>query len=154
MDGHDQLVNDILAVIPDANPLWIDQQVSLHLSVDPIPLHARARILDSAFKIGYVKVDQNPRPLAEIAALPPLPVAPPLPLPPPTHAAQPSSARAAGKRKAPERAPASSTAKKQALSVRVDYTQTQRPPSHQKDSWYRDLSIKYLTVTFANLPLH
>lgn len=149
----DQVVENVLAIIPDACPLWINYLAVLHLAVDTVPFNAQVRILDAAFKYGYVKA-QDPKPPAALLPVPVFPAAPPQPAPPPPAQVAPLSARAAEKRKAPDPAPASPPVKKRALDIRVDFTQTQRPSSHKNDSWYKDLSIKYLTAVFTNLPLH
>jgi hypothetical protein len=141
----EELVNDILAVIPDACPGWVRQQILLQLAVDPIAYHAQARILDSAFSYGYVKSVPPPEP---VDPPPPVPRAAPPPPAPKAHAAE--------KRKAPNQNPAPSAhiSKKRVVSPRIDYTQLQRPGQQGRDFYYRDFSVKYLCAAFGKLPLH
>lgn len=138
----EQLVNDITAIIPDACPRWIREQVLLQMAVDPTPYHIQARILDSAFTVGYVKVAPEPPPMA-------------LPAPPPPPPAAVPGARAAEKRKAPAQDPANlHINKKRVVPARVDYTQPQVPAGHVRDIWYTELCIKYLSAAFGTLPIH
>ncbi|KAB5596364.1 Pectinesterase [Ceratobasidium theobromae] len=156
MDIRNQLVNDILAIIPDANPAWLLEQVSLHLAAGPGVLDARAYILDSAFMYGYVKASNNPGPLGAPPPPPPA-LAAAAPLPPPAPApvralAPHPGVRPAQKRKALESVAASPT-KKQALPSRVDYTKTQRPPSHTRDLCIRRQFSEYAYLVPTYLAL-
>ncbi|QRV86360.1 TRIAD3 [Ceratobasidium sp. AG-Ba] len=137
----EQITSDILAFIPDANPDWVYQQVLLQLATDPIPLHAQARILDSAFTHGYVKLEKHQQPVQHqhVAPAPPRIV---------------SKSSTAGKRKALDENPGSNahSPKKQATAARFDYTQLDRPQSVMNAS-YQDLSYRYLCAKLGKLPV-
>ncbi|KAG8745956.1 hypothetical protein FRC10_006519 [Ceratobasidium sp. 414] len=135
----EQLVNDILAVIPDASSDWIRQQVTLQLAVDPVPYHAQVRILDSAFTYGYVKSAQPSNPVPQ----------------PPAAPAAVSQTSTAKKRKAPDQNPGPSKhPPKKRVAPRFDYTQLERPGQQGGDPYYRELSIKYLCAKLGKLPVH
>ncbi|CUA75091.1 TRIAD3 [Rhizoctonia solani] len=137
MADRNKLLEDIIAVIPDISPRWLQYQIALHLASYPNPAHTQMLILDSAFNHGYVKeADQPVHP--GIPPIPQLPVAPPQPQPPPplVHAAPaapaapaalaapaPPGTKAGGKRKAIEPAEPPN-AKKRAIDQTVDFTQT------------------------------
>ncbi|KAG8719751.1 hypothetical protein FRC08_002111 [Ceratobasidium sp. 394] len=131
----EQLVNDILAVIPDASPDWTRQQVALHLAVDPVPFNAQARILDSAFTHGYLKSAQPPNPVPQPSA--------------------PSVVSAGKKRKATDQKPGPSQhPSKKRAAPRFDYTQLERPGQEGGDAYYGELSVKYLCAKFEKLPVY
>ncbi|CAE6518468.1 unnamed protein product [Rhizoctonia solani] len=152
MADREKLLEDILGVLPDMNPPWLQYQIALHLAIDPDPSHTQMRILDSAFAHGYVKVAEQPA----LPGIPPIPqhavaapVPPPLAHPPPV----PSDARAGEKRKAPEPAVAPD-AKRRAIGKTVDFTQTIRPFVQGRDFKYQELSLSYLNAKLVNLPMN
>ncbi|KAG8763530.1 hypothetical protein FRC11_002043 [Ceratobasidium sp. 423] len=152
MADRDKLLEDILGVLPDMNPPWLQYQIALHLAVDPDPSHAQMRILDSAFTHGYVKVAEQPA-FPGIPPIPQHPVAAPVP-PPPAHPAPvPPGARVGGKRKAPEPA-VFPDAKKRAIGKTVDFTQMIRPFVQGRDFKYQELSLSYLNAEVVNLPMN
>ncbi|KAG8779373.1 hypothetical protein FRC12_024334 [Ceratobasidium sp. 428] len=130
----EQVVNDVLAVIPDVNPDYLRELAVLHLTTDPVTYHAKVRILDSLLTHDYVKA-----------------VEPPIPAPQPPAALAPSAIK---KRKAPDQNPDASvhTPKKRAVLPRFDYTQSQRP-GLLGDFYYQELAIKYLCAKFGQLPV-
>ncbi|QRW27013.1 endoplasmic reticulum membrane protein [Rhizoctonia solani] len=146
MADREKILEDILGVLPDMSPPWLQYQIALHLAIDPNPSHTQMRILDSAFAYGYVKVAEQPVPPG-IPPIPRLPIpataAAAVPLPP----VQPPQPR---KRKASE--PTISPNKKQALDKTVDFTQVTRPFVQGRDFKYQELSLSYLNAELANLP--
>ncbi|GAB1517258.1 hypothetical protein RhiTH_000302 [Rhizoctonia solani] len=164
MADREKILEDILGVLPDMSPPWLQYQIALHLAIDPNPSHTQMRILDSAFAYGYVKVAEQPVPpgippiprlpipATAAAAVPLPPVQPPQPrVRPPAQPVQiPPGAHAAQKRKASE--PTISPNKKQALDKTVDFTQVTRPFVQGRDFKYQELSLSYLNAELANLP--
>jgi hypothetical protein len=154
MADREKLLQDILAVLPDMSPPWLQYQIALHLAIDPNPSHTQIRILDSALAYGYVKAVERSVPLG-IPPIPQMPAVPPGPLPPiqpPAQAVQmPPGAHVGQKRKAPEPA-VPLNAKRQAMHKTVDFTQTVRPFVEGRDFKYQELSLSYLNAELSNLP--
>ncbi|KAL5635759.1 hypothetical protein ACGC1H_004539 [Rhizoctonia solani] len=145
-----KILEEILGVLPDISPPWLQYQIALHLAVDPNPSHTQIRILDAACAYGYVKEAEQPVP----PGLPPIPQFPVAP-PPPAHAAAPAppSVQAGEKRKASEPAEPPD-AKKRAIGKTVDFTRTIRPFVQGRDFKYQELSLSYLNADLTNLPMN
>ncbi|KEP51063.1 pectinesterase [Rhizoctonia solani 123E] len=149
MADRDKILEEILGVLPDMSPPWLEYLITLHLASDPNPSHAQIRILDAAFAYGYVKDTEQPAPPG-LPPIPPVPVAPP----PPAHAVPaPPSVHTGEKRKAPEPADPPN-AKKRAIGKTVDFTQTVRPFVQGRDFKYQELSLSYLNAGYPNLPMN
>ncbi|CAE6423577.1 unnamed protein product [Rhizoctonia solani] len=156
MADREKLLEDILGVLPDMSPPWLQYQIALHLAIDPNPSHTQMRILDSAFAYGYVKVVEQPVPLG-IPPILQIPAVAPGPLPPiqpPARAVQiPPGAHAGEKRKVPEPS-VPPNAKRRAMDKTVDFTQVVRPFVPGRDFKYQELSLSYLNAELGNLPIN
>ncbi|KAJ1309981.1 hypothetical protein OPQ81_006739 [Rhizoctonia solani] len=70
MADRDKILEDILGVLPDMNPPWLQYQIALHLAIDPEPSHAQMRILDAAFAYGFLSQAGEKRKAPEPAVSP------------------------------------------------------------------------------------